>query len=242
VIDKILARQRACVNTIPNGRDQPFGRSVAASKRLNHLVRASAHTHSKGDNQYADGVAPVISHGSGAQVWDVDVAVCSDQPFFSADDWFIGATGMAAGIADAISELTLPFCYGDLTAAERLLQRYDGQIAGLLPEPTTPGGISPLERYLLARLEPAHRYGARVIFDEMITRFRLSPSGGQGLFGVTPTCRRSEKPSVTISRYQRWPVAVTSRSVAASATSRNGYSSCRQHTVRRRTHSQRRSP
>jgi glutamate-1-semialdehyde aminotransferase len=228
------------MNTVPNRRDQLFGRSVAASERLNHLVLAGARAHSKGDDQYADGVAAVISDGSGAQVWDVDVAVCSDEPFFSADDWFVGVTPMPAGTADAISELTLVFCYGDLAAADRLLQRYDGQIAGLIPEPTTQQ--SPLERYLLARLELARCYGTRVIFDEMITASRLSRSGGQGLFGVTPTCRRSGRPSVTVSRYQRWPVAVTSWSAAASATSRNGYSSCRQPTVRRRTHSQRRLP
>jgi len=52
------------------------------------------------------------------------VAVCSDQPFFSTDDWFIGVTAMAAGIPDAISELTLAFPYGDLAATEQLLQKY----------------------------------------------------------------------------------------------------------------------
>ena len=228
------------MNTIPNGRDQSFGRSVAASKRLNHVVLAGAHTHSNGDDQYADGVAAVISDGSGAQVWDVDVAVCSDQPFCSAGEWFIGVTPMAAGIADAISELTLPLCYGDLTAAERLLQRYDGQSAGLIPEPTTQE--APLEIYLLARLELAHRYGARVIFDEMITGFRLSPSGGQGLFGVTPTCRRSEKPSVAISGYQPSAGRRNVTEHAVSASNRNGYSSCRQPTVLRRIHAQWRSP
>jgi glutamate-1-semialdehyde 2,1-aminomutase len=112
------------------------------------------------------------------------VAVCSDQPFFSTDDWFIGVTAMAAGIPDAISELTLAFPYGVLTATELLLQKYDGQIAALILEPTTQH--DPPEKYLPALLELAHRYGALVIFDEMITGFRLSPSGGQGLFGVTP--------------------------------------------------------
>ena len=44
---------------------------------------------------------------------------------------------MAAGIPPAISELTLAFPYGDLPATEQLLQRYDGQIAALILEPTT---------------------------------------------------------------------------------------------------------
>ena len=258
------------MNTSPNGRNQAYGRSAAVSEELSRLIPGGAHTYAKGEDQYPDGLAPVISHGSGAHVWDIDgnryieygsglravalghgrrevvaaaqrelergtnfvrpsiveleaaeaflgtvrsaemvkfakngsdvttaavrlaravtgrplVAVCSDQPFFSTDDWFIGVTAMAAGIPDAISELTLAFPYGDLTATELLLQKYDGQIAALILEPTTQH--DPPEKYLPALLELAHRYGALVIFDEMITGFRLSPSGGQGLFGVTP--------------------------------------------------------
>ena len=258
------------MNTSPNGRNQGYGRSAAVSEELSRLIPSGAHTYAKGEDQYPDGLAPVISHGSGAHVWDIDgnryieygsglravalghgrrevvaaaqrelergtnfvrpsiveleaaeaflgtvrsaemvkfakngsdvttaavrlaravtgrplVAVCSDQPFFSTDDWFIGVTAMAAGIPDAISELTLAFPYGDLTATELLLQKYDGQIAALILEPTTQH--DPPEKYLPALLELAHRYGALVIFDEMITGFRLSPSGGQGLFGVTP--------------------------------------------------------
>jgi 4-aminobutyrate aminotransferase-like enzyme len=61
------------MNTSPNGHSQRFGRSVAASERLNHLVPGGAHTYSKGDDdQYPDGVAPVIFHGSDDHVWDVD--------------------------------------------------------------------------------------------------------------------------------------------------------------------------
>ena len=258
------------MKTGPNERDQRFGRSAAVSEELSRLIPGGAHTYAKGEDQYPDGLAPVISHGSGAHVWDIDgnryieygsglravalghgrrevvaaaqrelergtnfvrpsiveleaaeaflgtvrgaemvkfakngsdvttaavrlaravtgrplVAVCSDQPFFSTDDWFIGVTAMAAGIPPAIRELTLAFPYGDLAATERLLQRYDGQIAALILEPTTQH--DPPEKYLPALVELAHRYGTLVIFDEMITGFRLSPSGGQGLYGVTP--------------------------------------------------------
>jgi glutamate-1-semialdehyde 2,1-aminomutase len=258
------------MKTGPNERNQRFGRSATVSEELSRLIPGGAHTYAKGEDQYPDGLAPVISHGSGAHVWDIDgnryieygsglravalghgrrevvaaaqrelergtnfvrpsiveleaaeaflgtvrgaemvkfakngsdvttaavrlaravtgrplVAVCSDQPFFSTDDWFIGVTAMAAGIPDAISELTLAFPYGDLAATEQLLQRYDGQIAALILEPTTQD--DPPEKYLPALVELAHRYGTLVIFDEMITGFRLSPSGGQGLYGVTP--------------------------------------------------------
>ena len=112
------------------------------------------------------------------------VAVCGDQPFFSTDDWFIGTTPMAAGIPGAISDLTVSFPYGDLAVTEDLFQMLDGQIACLILEATTQH--DPPEEYLTGLLDLTHRYGSLLIFDEMIAGFRLSASGAQGLFGVTP--------------------------------------------------------
>ncbi|MBB1246811.1 glutamate-1-semialdehyde 2,1-aminomutase [Streptomyces durbertensis] len=47
-------------------------RSRAANERLHALIPGGAHTYAKGDDQYPAGLAPVISHGRGAHVWDVD--------------------------------------------------------------------------------------------------------------------------------------------------------------------------
>ena len=47
-------------------------RSQAANERLHALIPGGAHTYAKGDDQYPEDLAPVISHGQGAQVWDVD--------------------------------------------------------------------------------------------------------------------------------------------------------------------------
>ncbi|KOX47792.1 glutamate-1-semialdehyde 2,1-aminomutase [Streptomyces sp. NRRL F-7442] len=47
-------------------------RSRQANERLHALVPGGAHTYAKGDDQYPQDLAPVISHGSGAHVWDVD--------------------------------------------------------------------------------------------------------------------------------------------------------------------------
>jgi glutamate-1-semialdehyde 2,1-aminomutase len=47
-------------------------RSQAANERLHQLVPGGAHTHAKSDDQFPAGLAPVISHGKGAHVWDVD--------------------------------------------------------------------------------------------------------------------------------------------------------------------------
>ncbi|MFB7334398.1 glutamate-1-semialdehyde 2,1-aminomutase [Streptomyces adustus] len=46
--------------------------SRTANERLHALIPGGAHTYAKGDDQYPEGLAPVISHGNGAHVWDVD--------------------------------------------------------------------------------------------------------------------------------------------------------------------------
>lgn len=46
--------------------------STARQARLHELVPGGAHTYARGSDQYPDGLAPVLTHGSGARVWDVD--------------------------------------------------------------------------------------------------------------------------------------------------------------------------
>ncbi len=49
-----------------------FERSAELSARLARLVPGGAHTYAKGDDQFPEGNAPIIEHGSGCVVWDVD--------------------------------------------------------------------------------------------------------------------------------------------------------------------------
>lgn len=55
-----------------NAQEPGLPRSRQANERLHALVPGGAHTYAKGDDQYPQDLAPVISHGSGAHVWDVD--------------------------------------------------------------------------------------------------------------------------------------------------------------------------
>jgi glutamate-1-semialdehyde 2,1-aminomutase len=112
------------------------------------------------------------------------VALCADQAFFSIDDWFITRTPMSAGIPDEIGELTIGFPYGDLAAAEELLRRHEGRVACMILEAATQH--EPPAGYLEGLRDLAHRHGALLIFDEMITGFRFSEAGAQGLYGVAP--------------------------------------------------------
>ncbi|MCE3553467.1 glutamate-1-semialdehyde 2,1-aminomutase [Pseudonocardia sp. RS11V-5] len=49
-----------------------LSRSRAINERLHQLIPGGAHTYAKGDDQFPEGMAPVISRGRGAHVWDVD--------------------------------------------------------------------------------------------------------------------------------------------------------------------------
>jgi glutamate-1-semialdehyde 2,1-aminomutase len=49
-----------------------LARSAAVNERLNELIPGGAHTYAKGEDQFPEGMAPVISHGRGAHVWDLD--------------------------------------------------------------------------------------------------------------------------------------------------------------------------
>jgi glutamate-1-semialdehyde 2,1-aminomutase len=91
---------------------------------------------------------------------------------------------MSAGIPGEIGELTIGFPYGDLAETEELLTEHEGQVACLILEAATQH--DPPAGYLEGLRDLAHRHGALLILDEMITGFRFSAAGAQGLYGVTP--------------------------------------------------------
>ena len=49
-----------------------FARSNAAQERLHDLVPGGAHTYARGSDQYPEGMAPILTRGRGARVWDLD--------------------------------------------------------------------------------------------------------------------------------------------------------------------------
>ncbi len=112
------------------------------------------------------------------------VATCAEHPFFSIDDWFIATTPMAAGIPQAIRELTVRFHYNDLASVQALFDRYPGRIACLIMEAATTE--EPTHDFLRRVQELCAAHGALFILDEMITGFRFHLGGAQQLYGLTP--------------------------------------------------------
>lgn len=112
------------------------------------------------------------------------VAICGDQPFFSADDWFIGSTAMPGGIPEVIRRQTLKFRYNDLASLAALFGAYPEQIACVCMEAETTE--PPPAGYLQAVIDLCHQHGALFVLDEMITGFRWHNGGAQTLYGITP--------------------------------------------------------
>ena len=92
------------------------------------------------------------------------------------------------GVPDELAGLTTVVPYNDADALEDAFQRFPEAVAAFVLEPVAAnmGVVPPRPGYLEAARELATRHGALLIFDEVITGFRLSPGGAQELYGVRP--------------------------------------------------------
>lgn len=135
------------------------------------------------------------------------VCIPRQQPFFSFDDWFIGATALTRGIPPEHVSATLLFDYNDADSLRALFEQHPGQIAAVMLEPATtltpcpPGCVSASQwpegrtcagcpssssNFLKQVQALCHADGALFILDEMITGFRWHLQGAQTFFGVQP--------------------------------------------------------
>ncbi|MBB5359243.1 glutamate-1-semialdehyde 2,1-aminomutase [Rhodanobacter sp. ANJX3] len=96
------------------------------------------------------------------------------------------------GVPKANADLTLTLPYNDIEAAKTLFAECGDEIAGLIIEPVAGNMncILPLDGYLAALRELCTRHGVLLIFDEVMTGFRVALGGAQAHYGVTPdlTC------------------------------------------------------
>jgi glutamate-1-semialdehyde aminotransferase len=90
-------------------------------------------------------------------------------------DWYVGTTTRDFGVPPAVKELTSTFAFGDVPSV-------GPDVAAVILEPG--GVVEPEPRYLQSVVDAAHAAGALVVFDEIITGFRLAPGGAQERYGV----------------------------------------------------------
>jgi glutamate-1-semialdehyde 2,1-aminomutase len=96
------------------------------------------------------------------------------------------------GVPSALAELTLTVAFNDLDAVRDLFARRGDRIAAVIVEPVAGnmGVVPPAPGFLQGLRAVTHEHGALLIFDEVITGFRVAYGGAQELYGVRPdlTC------------------------------------------------------
>lgn len=92
------------------------------------------------------------------------------------------------GVPAGLSELTLTLSYNDFEGATALFEQYGQEIACLIIEPVVGNAncLPPREGYLRHLRELCTRHGALLIFDEVMTGFRVALGGAQAHYGITP--------------------------------------------------------
>jgi len=94
----------------------------------------------------------------------------------------------SAGVPEAFAALTLNAPYNDLAAVERLFAAHANKIAAVIVEPVAAnmGVVPPAPGFLEGLREITHRANALLIFDEVITGFRLCYGGAQSVYKIEP--------------------------------------------------------
>jgi len=99
----------------------------------------------------------------------------------------LGIAG-SPGVPDELAALTTVVPYNDLASIEAAFSRFPGEVAALILEPVAAnmGLVLPAEGYLAGARALTQRHGALLIFDEVISGFRVGPGGAQEIYGVRP--------------------------------------------------------
>jgi glutamate-1-semialdehyde 2,1-aminomutase len=92
------------------------------------------------------------------------------------------------GVPAELSKLTLTAPFNDLAAVEETFRAHAGRIAAVILEPVVgnSGFIAPDDGFLAALRRITESDGALLVFDEVMTGFRVAPGGAQERWGVTP--------------------------------------------------------
>ena len=96
------------------------------------------------------------------------------------------------GVPEGVAMNTITVPYNDLESTQLAFERYGHEIAAVIVEPIAGnmGVVPPLPGFLEGLRKVTSEYGTLLIFDEVMTGFRVNRGCAQGLFGITPdiTC------------------------------------------------------
>ncbi|MDQ1453917.1 MAG: glutamate-semialdehyde -aminomutase [Acidobacteriaceae bacterium] len=179
------------------GRSPSFGASTASEADLAELIRAAVPSMEK---------LRFVSSGTEATMSAIRLArAFTNRKYIvkfegcyhgHADGLLVKAgSGVAtfgipgsAGVPEEIAHFTLALPYNDIAAVEAAFAARPQEIAAIILEPVAGnmGCVPPEPGYLAALRELTTREGAVLIFDEVMTGFRVAHGGAQQLYGITP--------------------------------------------------------
>lgn len=92
------------------------------------------------------------------------------------------------GVPESVASHTLTVPYNDLESVKLAFERFGEEIAAIIVEPVAGnmGVVPPLPGFLQGLRDVTTKYGSLLIFDEVMTGFRVHRNCAQGLYGVTP--------------------------------------------------------
>lgn len=94
----------------------------------------------------------------------------------------------SAGVPAEVAAQTLVLDYNDLAGVERTMDKIGSEIAAIIVEPVAGNMnlVQPAAGFLEGLRELCSKHGAVLIFDEVMTGFRVGPQGAQGLYDIVP--------------------------------------------------------
>ena len=99
-------------------------------------------------------------------------------------DWSVCNTTRNKGVPEQTKNLTLPFKYNQIETLEKIFSENKNEIAAVIMEPI--GIEEPTDNFLKRVKDLVHENEALLVFDEIVTGFRISLGGAQEFFGVIP--------------------------------------------------------
>ncbi len=109
------------------------------------------------------------------------IAICG---YHGWHDWYIGTTTRNLGVPKSVSALSTTFPYNDVDALETLIKSEPEAYAAVILEPA--GAKQPQPGFLERLRGLTEKFGIVLIFDEIVTGFRMHLGGAQARYGVTP--------------------------------------------------------
>jgi len=156
----------------------PSALEVVLAKKLNRLIPcAEMIRFGKNGSDVTTAAVRLARAVTGRDI----VACCG---YHGWHDWFIGTTTRNLGVPKVVQRLTKTFKYNDINSLRSIFEHNKGNVACVIMEPVS---LEPPQDGFLSSVKAlCRRYGALLIYDEVVTGFRFSMGGAQQYFGVTP--------------------------------------------------------